>query len=314
MSALQVFTVSSGDDGLRLDLFLARVMPGISRRAAGRLIGEGAVLVDGVTADKGLRLQSGHSVSVPDQHDLGQGVIPDPEMAIEILHLDADVVVVNKPAGIHTHPLDASERGTLAGFLVAKFPETASVGHSSLEPGVLHRLDQGTSGVVLAARNSAAFEELKKQFKSGRVTKTYFAVVQGETPDTGSIQMPLKKSGPRGEKVVVVKQGEAARIHPQPAVTNFWTFGHRAGCSLCEIVIPTGVRHQIRVHMAAIGHPLVNDALYGSALPVPGLEPGRHLLHAWKIAFDHPVTGERIIVESQMPEDMKRFWEKPVMA
>jgi len=302
--------VTAGEAGLRLDVYLVRALPGTSRRLADRLIREGRVLLNDRPARKGCFLAEGDRVSLPVVYSQTMQVDPEPDLPLTVLYEDRDVLVVEKPAGIHTHPLVPGEKGTLAGALVARYPGISRVGFSMREPGVLHRLDKGTSGALLVARNAHAFEHLRRQFAEGRVEKIYLAVVHGRTPKRGSIELALVKSGPRGEKMMAVEPEQARRAKAWPAQTRFRTLEARAGFSLCEVKIRTGARHQVRVHLAHIGHPVAGDAMYGaSPAPEDRLIPDRHLLHAWKISFDHPRNPGRIHVKSEMPVDMKAFWE-----
>ena len=224
--------------------------------------------------------------------------MPQPDLPIRIVHADAFVVVADKPAGMPSHPLKPGEKGTAANALVGRFPELASVGPQLREGGLVHRLDTDTSGLLLAARTEAAYAMLRAQFTARSVEKGYLALAQGEIHAGGEIALPLAHDGPR---MTAISDPEYAEAHgARPAVTRFTPVERRGGFTLLDIEIPTGVMHQIRAHLAFIGHPLAGDSLYGGPL-LPGLD--RHFLHASRLAFAHP-DGSRARFESPLPPDL----------
>ena len=282
-------------EGGRLDKVVARLF-GVSRGRAIDWIAEGRVRVDGKRAPKGAPVSPGARISVdrppPDQP------VPQPDLPIRIVHADAFVVVADKPAGMPSHPLKPGEKGTAANALVGRFPELASVGPQLREGGLVHRLDTDTSGLLLAARTEAAYAMLRAQFTARSVEKGYLALAQGEIHAGGEIALPLAHDGPR---MTAISDPEYAEAHgARPAVTRFTPVERRGGFTLLEIEIPTGVMHQIRAHLAFIGHPLAGDSLYGGPL-LPGLD--RHFLHASRLAFAHP-DGSRVRFESPLPPDL----------
>jgi 23S rRNA pseudouridine1911/1915/1917 synthase len=282
----------------RLDKVVAKLF-GVSRGRAMDWIAEGRVRIDGKRAPKGAPVPAGARISVekppPDQPE------PQPELAIRIVHADQHVVVADKPAGMPSHPLKPGEKGTAANALVGRFPELASVGPSLREGGLVHRLDTDTSGLLLAARTDAAYQMLRAQFTARTVEKGYLALAAGELHAGGEIALPLAHDPRDARRMMAISDPVYAEAHAaRAAVTRFAPVERRGGFTLLEIEIPTGVMHQIRAHLAFIGHPLAGDALYGGPL-LAGLE--RHFLHAARLAFAHP-DGSRARYESPLPPDL----------
>ena len=282
----------------RLDKGVARLF-GVSRGRAMDWISEGRVRVDGKRAPKGTPVGPGARVSVerppPDQP------APQPELAIRIVHADQHIVVADKPAGMPSHPLKPGEKGTAANALVGRFPELAAVGPQAREGGLVHRLDTDTSGLLLAARTDAAHQMLRAQFSARTVDKGYLALAAGEIHAGGEIALPLAHDSRDSSRMAAISDPEYAEAHgARPAVTRFMPVERRGGFTLLDVEIPTGVMHQIRAHLAFIGHPLAGDALYGGP-PITGLD--RHFLHAARLAFAHP-DGSRARFESALPADL----------
>ena len=282
----------------RLDRAVAKLF-GVSRGRAMEWIAEDRVRVDGKRAPKGSPVQSGARISVamppPDQP------APQPDLPIRIVHADAHVVVADKPAGMPSHPLKPGEKGTAANALVGRFPELASVGPAPREGGLVHRLDTDTSGLLLAARTEAAHAMLRAQFAARTVEKGYLALVAGEIHADGEIAVPLLHDPRDARRMQAASDPDYAHEHgARAAVTQFSPRERRGGFTLLEVQIPTGVMHQIRAHLAFIGHPLAGDTLYGGPA-IPGL--ARHFLHASRLAFAHP-DGSRVRYESPLPTDL----------
>jgi 23S rRNA pseudouridine1911/1915/1917 synthase len=282
----------------RLDKVVARLY-GISRSRAMEWIAEGRVKVDGLRAAKGTPVAGGAKLWVdlppPD------APAPQPELPLRIVHADAFVVVADKPAGMPSHPLRAGETGTAANGLVGRFPELAAVGPSQREGGLVHRLDTDTSGLLLAARTSAAHQMLRAQFTARTVEKGYLALVSGEIHAGGEIDLPLAHDPNDARKVRAASDPEWAAMHgARPALTRFQPLERRSGFTLLEVEIATGVLHQIRAHLAFIGHPLAGDPLYGGP-ELAGLS--RHFLHAARLAFTHP-DGSRPRFQSPLPPEL----------
>ena len=282
----------------RLDKLVASLF-GVSRGRAMEWIAEGRVRVDGRRTPKGFTVPQGARVSVerppPDQP------APQPELPIRIVHADQCLVIADKPAGMPSHPLKPGEKGTAANALVGRFPELASVGPSAREGGLVHRLDTDTSGLLLAARTEAAHAMLRAQFTARTVEKGYLALAAGELHAGGEIALPLLHDPRDSRKMQAASDPAYAEEHgARPALTTFTPRERRGGFTLLEVEIATGVMHQIRAHLAFIGHPLAGDPLYGGPL-LPGLS--RHFLHAARLGFLHP-DGSRARFESPLPAEL----------
>ncbi|NNE20550.1 MAG: RluA family pseudouridine synthase, partial [Myxococcales bacterium] len=246
-------------------MFLARRIPELSRARAKVLIATGEVRVDGRRVKKSYALKAGDRVTLegmPGAVDFD--ATPDPGLALEVLLETDSYVVVDKPAGVPSHPLRAGELGTLAGALVARYPEMRGVGYRKREPGILHRLDTGTSGVMLAARDQQTFDELRRMLQAGEIEKRYLARCVGVVPAPLVIDTPIA-TDPRDRRKVRVctDPREVKRLGAQSASTEVLSSTPAENGSLVELRANNARRHQIRVHLASIGHPLLGDPLYG---------------------------------------------------
>ena len=312
---MQRYTVAVSQTGVRLERFVKELFPGHSRRDVQVWIRDGKVLCNGRPGKKGTILAPGDCVEFASLLPETPGAVlqPDPEVHFEILYRDSFLIALDKPAGISTHPLRPGEMGTLANGLLAHCPEVQGIGYSDREPGLLHRLDRGTSGVVLAALKEAAFENLRLQFEQERVIKVYAAVVVGVPPARGLIDFPIGSAGRRSSRLVTEVPGKSQRRlrHIQPAQTRCRLVRSAGRYSLVRLLMTSGVRHQLRVHLAGIGHPVVGDSLYagpvGRDSDSTGMLAGRHLLHASAIVFYHPADGRRLRILSPLPEDFRTF-------
>jgi 23S rRNA pseudouridine1911/1915/1917 synthase len=271
--------VRDSDAGQRLDVMLARRVPGLSRARARALIESGEARVGGRLVRKSHVLREGDRVTLetlPGPADFY--ATPDPDVQLEVLLETETFVVVDKPAGVPSHPLEEGERGTLAGGLVARYPEMRDVGYRRREPGIVHRLDTGTSGVMLAARTPEAFRTLREELREGRIEKRYLARCIGVVSSPLVVEAPIANDPRDSRKVRVCTDArEAKRLGAQPARTEVISSEPAPHGSLVEVRVNYARRHQIRIHLASIGHPLLGDTLYGG----PRLEhPDHHLLHA----------------------------------
>lgn len=287
-------------DGLRLDRFLAAHTGARTRRQTAAIIAAGAVRVNGRAARKGDRLQRGDVVEIDPCAHGDERPPAEPDLALRILVEDDAVIAVDKPAGLPSVALTSHDRGTVANFLVAHAPETATAGHSPLEAGLAHRLDTGTSGVLLAARSAAAWCALRAQFTQRTVRKHYLAWVDGDVATAGVRREPIAHHPRRPSAMVVCPDPARARaLRARPALTRYRPLARRGHATLLAVEISTGVRHQIRVHLAHAGHPVCGDSLYGgSAAP-------RLMLHAAALTLRHPIDGRPLSINSPPPGDFQ---------
>jgi len=289
-------TLSVGAGAVRLDTFLRGALPAMSRRLVRRLIAEGAVCVNGRPAAKGVRVAPGDRVTLP---DLPATITPEPGLALAVLHEDDALVALDKPGGMPGHALDPRQRGTAAAFLLARYPEMANVG-DPLAPGLVHRLDSGTSGLLVAARTRAAHCALRAALRARAVEKRYLAWVAGDASalDGARVALPLAHD-PRDRRRMLPA---TARVRAWPAETRLAIVAAGRERSLVEATILTGVTHQVRVHLAARGHPVLGDVLYGGA--PAGLPRGRHALHAAGLTLPHPTDGRPLSLSALLPADL----------
>ncbi|MEO0325590.1 MAG: RluA family pseudouridine synthase [Myxococcota bacterium] len=291
--------VSKVEAGQRVDVVLVARVPSMSRAKAKALAAEGALRVNGRRVAKGVRLEAGDVVTLAELPPPARfRAAPDPDLPLEVVHEDPRFIVVHKDAGVPTHPLRPEERGTLAGALVARYPEMASVGHRPREPGLLHRLDTGTSGLVLAARDEGAFVTLRDALLGGSIDKRYLALALGSVRAPQRVDLPVAHD-PGDRRRMVAGEREGARAAStevlQSEVRALPGLPAPGDVSRVELRAAAARRHQVRVHLATLGHPLLGDTLYGGpALP----ELAGHCLHASRLVFAHPETGAPVDVRS----------------
>jgi 23S rRNA pseudouridine1911/1915/1917 synthase len=304
---MRALTVPITTGGMRLDVFLAHYVPHCSRRAAQRVIAAGEVRINGRRVRKAQTVAAGDTVEVPDEIYAPPRLQPNADLTVTILHEDAALVAVDKPAGMPSHALHADETETAANFLLARYPELAAVGSADREPGIVHRLDTDTSGVLLAARTAAAYRTVRQQFSAHQVRKEYVAVVHGDVAAGGEVRMPIAHARHNRRKMRVCK---AAGPTPgaRPAMTRYHPLERFGAYTLLAVEIPTGVTHQIRVHLASLGHPIVGDRLYGGGR-CDG-DPPRHLLHASRLTIVHPETGRLLTIQCAPPADFDTFVDR----
>ncbi len=303
-------TVNEAQAGVRLDKLLLEVMPTLGRAGAKRLFEGGKVRLHEGGGERGRRVakgdvaRAGDVVSVElDPSALEGGATPDPDVPLTVVLETNEVIVLDKPAGQPTAPLEPGERGTLANAIVARYPECAGIGFSAREPGLCHRLDTETSGLVLAARTQKAFEVLTAANKEERLDKRYLLVCAAkDLPETAAIEIPLSPH-PKDRRRVYpcVHPRDVERYSPRPARTTYQKLSERDGWALVEARAGKATRHQIRAHFAAIEHPLAGDSLYGGE-SVPGL--ARHALHASRIAWGGDARVPAFTVNSPLPADI----------
>ncbi|MBU1182024.1 MAG: RluA family pseudouridine synthase [Pseudomonadota bacterium] len=302
------FCVDKSGSGKRLDVVVSSFLPSCSRSLAASLIRKGNILVQDNLKKPGYRVMPGDRIS---------GTIPDPDpvrytpepIEIDILYQDSDIIVINKPSGIVVHPAPGHYSGTIVNALLFHCRDLAGIG-GEMRPGIVHRLDKDTSGVLVAAKNDSAHAFLSFQFKERKIKKTYVALVHGSMEqDSGSIVLPIGRHASDRKKMSVVTR------KPRIAETYWKVVERLEGVSLINIDLKTGRTHQIRVHCSAIKHPVVGDQIYGqSRIKAPNANNKekhellksvkRQMLHAWRIRFCHPTTKKTMEFEAPIPYDM----------
>ena len=299
--------VEPADGAVRLDRLLAARLAGRTRSQLQRLIREGRARVGSKAGRPGSIVQAGDVVTL--EIPPPRPAVPQPEaIPLAIVHEDADLLVVDKPAGMVVHPAAGHARHTLVNALLHHVADLGGVG-GELRPGIVHRLDRGTSGLIVVAKHDRSHAELARQFRCREVEKTYTALVWGALEAGREIDLPI------GRDPVDRKKISPRSRRPRAAVTRIVSAEHLAGTSLLEVTIATGRTHQIRVHLSAIGHPVAGDADYGGArrrLP-PRLRAARRLdrpfLHASRLAFSHPRDGRRMALDCELPDDLREIAE-----
>jgi 23S rRNA pseudouridine1911/1915/1917 synthase len=291
-------TIPAALAGDRLDRVVA-LLADISRAQSAALIGAGGVVVDGVVAASGkVRLEEGQNLTI-DPALVPEKELPQADIGvlIDVVHVDDHVIVVNKPAGLVVHPGAGNPTGTLVNGLLALYPEIAEVGQP-MRPGIVHRLDAGTTGLMVVARTNEAYEELVEALSLHAVQREYLAVANGHfDAPSGVIDAAIGRDVRDVTKMAVRLDGKFARTHYEVLTT----FVEPIAVSLVRCVLETGRTHQIRVHLAAVGHPVLGDVVYGGVRA--GAPFGRPALHAAVLSFAHPVTGETLEFEAPLPAD-----------
>jgi 23S rRNA pseudouridine1911/1915/1917 synthase len=293
----RVITLPAAATG-RLDTALLRLDLGLSRRALKEAFVEGRVHVGGRRVPAAFPATGGLAVVLVGVPVLDRPEL-DPPLAIDVVFVDAALIVVDKPAGVPAYARRAHESGTVAGAVLARFPDLAGVGDLKLAPGLCHRLDRETSGLLLFARTPEAFATVRAGFRGRRVHKLYQAVLGGHLEGDGVVEVPLGRVRGRARRMVAVSGRSHGGLRKTwPARTRWRAIAGNAARTLVELTLETGVTHQARVHMLCLGHPIVGDLLYGGP---PHL---RLLLHALELGLDHPVSGERLLFKSTKALDL----------
>jgi 23S rRNA pseudouridine1911/1915/1917 synthase len=324
MSEVETLVVPVDAAGWRLDQFLAGSLQGVSRSRVQQLVEQGDVLVEGKSEKASFKLRGGESIEVHGQQLVQPLEARAEDVPLAIVYEDEDLAVVNKPAGMMVHAGsgatdEARSGGTLVNALLHRFESLSSVG-GELRPGIVHRLDKETSGLILIAKNDTAHEALAEMFASRKITKTYVTLVHGVLrEDAATIQAPISRDAVRRTRMTTrrLDGGRNAVSHyrvVERLATRFGAF------TLARVRIETGRTHQIRVHMASINHPVVGDTLYGApakiiALPLSTTRKaprevlllGRNFLHASELEFTHPISGREISLKSPLPAELDEF-------
>jgi 23S rRNA pseudouridine1911/1915/1917 synthase len=291
----------------RLDHYLVRTGFASSRRVAQELVERGLVRINGRRSKKSEIVGADDRIEVAATNR--RAVIePNSELALDVIHNDASVIVVNKPGGVPCHPLNADERDTVMNAVVARFPDVATVGEKPLEGGLVHRLDNGTSGALLIARNRGTFDKLRDAIRAGRIARRYEALVAGALERKTEIDTPIAHHAKNARKMIV---GDPSSANPKRAGRAASTVVEpirRVGeFTLVSVAPKTGGRHQIRVHLASIGLSIVGDTLYGGPASET-LAHGRFWLHLCDVAFDSPAIGH-VKVTAPIPLDLRMLIE-----
>jgi len=327
-------TISENEKSQRLDKFLVQKFQDYSRAFLQKLINQENIKVNNRKVKQGLILKVGDVISIEIPEREGISLEPDSSIKLDILYEDENVIVINKPAGLTVHPSENQKSGTLVNGLLAKYPEIKNVGDSStdltsltiseqensgqenLRPGIIHRLDKNTSGVMIVARNNEAFQFFKKEFQERRVIKKYIALVAGDiSRERGVINLPIARKRKMPTKQVAVKNVRQARGTIREAVTEYRVLRHNISIegkkfTLVEVLPKTGRLHQIRAHFSAIGHPVAGDLKYGPKNRVLLETLNRHFLHAESLEIDIPQgagNSKKMIFLAPLPKELKNL-------
>ena len=298
-----LLTASAEDAEKRLDAFVAERLGTVSRAAAQRLIAGGRVTVEGKAPAKSLRLTPGERVSVFLPPAAEESPAAPEAIALDVVYEDGDVIVVNKPKGLVVHPAPGHPDGTLVNALLYHCGESLSGIGGEKRPGIVHRIDRDTSGLLIAAKNDFAHRSLAAQLQDHSLARTYECIAVGRfREDSGTVDAPIGRH-PTDRKRMAVTEKNGRR-----AVTHYEVLERFAGYTHLRCRLETGRTHQIRVHLAYLGHPIWGDTVYGAKKPVPGLTG--QCLHAVGLTFRHPRTGERVTLSCPLPEEFERALRK----
>ncbi len=290
------FQTEERDRGRRLDLVVAERLPQVSRSRIAHLAGEGRLVVDGAPRKPAFRVRPGQHVRLVIPPPAPSGLRPE-AIPLDVVYEDADLLVVNKPAGMTVHPSPGHQSGTLVNAVLARVPDLPGIGGTQ-RPGIVHRLDKDTSGLLVVAKSEDAQRSLAAQLRAHTVVRTYLAIVRGRLRrDAGVISAPVGRHPVHRKRIAVTPRG-------REAVTHYAVLERFPGATLVACRLETGRTHQIRVHMTHLGHAIVGDPVYGGAR-APELR--RQALHAARLEFAHPRTGGRLTCTAPVPEDFARL-------
>ena len=288
-------------DNVRLDAYIAKMKSDISRTMIQKLIEEGNILVNGKSKKISYKVQIGDEIELNIQ-EAKEIELKAENIPVEIVYEDNDIIVVNKPKGMVVHPANGNPDGTLVNAIMAMCKDSLSGIGGEIRPGIVHRLDKDTSGLLIVAKNDKAHINMSEQIKNREVKKIYIALVRGVVSENeATINMPIGRSTKDRKKMAVRKDGKEA-------VTHFKVLKRYNKYTLLEVKIDTGRTHQIRVHMAEIGHPVVGDMVYSNGKNEFGVEG--QMLHAKSLDFRHPITGKQMHLEAKLPEYFEKVLEQ----
>ena len=299
---LLTLRATTEDSGSRIDSFLAAQVDGLTRSAAARLLADGHVTIDGKTPAKNYRLNGGETIFV-EQPEAVDTEVTAQDIPLDVVYEDEDVIVVNKPVGLVVHPAPGHPDGTLVNALLHHCGDSLSGVGGEKRPGIVHRIDRDTSGLIIAAKNDAAHLGLAAQLSDHTLARTYECLVVGNLKeDSGTVDAPIGRHPADRKKMTVTQRNS------RHAVTHWEVIARYPGVTHVRCHLETGRTHQIRVHMAYIGHPILGDTVYGNKKPVPGLTG--QCLHAAGLRFIHPRTGEMIELSCDLPDEFRVYLKK----
>lgn len=293
---MEKIIVNEGQSGMRLDAYVALNIEDMSRMAVKRLIEEENIKVNGIVSKVSYKVQVGDIIEI-DKPEAKQLDLKAQDIPVEVVYEDSDIIVVNKPKGLVVHPANGNWDGTLVNAIMAICKDSLSGIGGEVRPGIVHRLDKDTSGLLIIAKNDKAHMNMSNQIKDRQVKKVYYALVRGVvTENEATINMPIGRSNKDRKKMAVTKNGKEA-------ITHFKVIERFEKYTLLEVKIDTGRTHQIRVHLSEIGHPVVGDEVYSNGKNEFNVHG--QLLHAKSLDFKHPITGKNIHLEAELPEEFK---------
>ncbi len=293
--------VNENDKGKRLDIYIAENFNELSRTMIKKLIESNNILVNDKSEKVSYKVQANDNISI-DIPEAKETKLKAQEIPLDIIYEDSDIIVVNKPKGMVVHPANGNPDGTLVNAILAICKNSLSGIGGELRPGIVHRLDKDTSGLIIVAKNDNAHINMSEQIKERNVKKTYIALVRGNVPEEeATINMPIGRSTKDRKKMAVTKNGKQA-------ITHFKVLKRYSKYTLLEIKIETGRTHQIRVHMAEIGYPVVGDAVYSNGKNEFGIEG--QMLHAYKLEFMHPITNKHMELTAPLPQYFEEILKK----
>lgn len=291
-------TIGAENAGQRLDVYVAQLCPEMTRNWVQKLVEMGSILVDSQQVKASFKLKPGHKVQISIPEPEPVAILPE-AIPLDVVYEDQDVVVVNKPQGMVVHPSTGNYSGTLVNALLYHCHDLSGI-NGMMRPGIVHRIDKDTSGLLMVAKNDMAHAKLAEQIKDRQVTRKYLALVHGNLPEPkGMIDAPIGRDTKDRQKMAVVHHNS------KPARTHYIVLHRYGEYTLVECKLETGRTHQIRVHMAYLGHPVVGDPKYGPRKP--HLTDKGQFLHAAVLGFEHPRTGEYIEFQSPLPADMQQI-------
>ena len=293
--------VNENDKGKRLDIYIAENFNELSRTMIKKLIESNYILVNDKSEKVSYKVQANDNISI-DVPEAKETKLKAQEIPLDIIYEDNDIIVVNKPKGMVVHPANGNPDGTLVNAILSICKNSLSGIGGELRPGIVHRLDKDTSGLIIVAKNDKAHINMSEQIKERNVKKTYIALVRGNVPEEeATINMPIGRSTKDRKKMAVTKNGKQA-------ITHFKVLKRYSKYTLLEIKIETGRTHQIRVHMAEIGYPVVGDAVYSNGKNEFGIEG--QMLHAYKLEFMHPITNKHMELTAPLPQYFEEILKK----